>query len=95
MKTGTTLIRPYLFSPVDSEGVALYDFSKQGGYRDCGDRRLWTWGQHSVVEIANNTPGIVEFMVFDNGNYRSRDDSKSLLPPDNYSRIVPFRGDYE
>ncbi|NKR09635.1 aryl-sulfate sulfotransferase, partial [Escherichia coli] len=37
-----------------------------------------------------NTPGIVEFMVFDNGNYRSREDSKSLLPPDNYSRIVHF-----
>lgn len=33
---------------------------------------------------------MVEFMVFDNGNYRSRVDSKSLLPPDNYSRVVHF-----
>lgn len=43
-----------------------------------------------MVEIANDEAGIVEFMVFDNGNYRSRDDSKSLLPPDNFSRIVRF-----
>lgn len=81
--------QPYLLTPVDSEGVALYDFSKQEDI-DAADRDFWTWGQHNVVEIANNTPGIVEFMVFDNGNYRSRDDSKSLLPPDNYSRIVHF-----
>ncbi|MCU9714143.1 aryl-sulfate sulfotransferase, partial [Escherichia coli] len=78
-----------LLTPVDSEGVALYDFSKQEGMA-AADRHFRTWSQHNVVEIANNTPGIVEFMVFDNGDYRSSDDRKSLLPPDNYSRIVHF-----
>ena len=29
-------------------------------------------------------------MVFDNGNFRSRNDENSLLPPDNYSRVVHF-----
>ncbi len=37
------------------------------------------------------SPGIPEFMVFDNGNYRSREDAKSLLPLDNFSRVVQFK----
>lgn len=81
--------QPYLLTPVDSNGVPLYDFSKQEDV-DAANRDFWSWGQHNVVEVANDESGIVEFMVFDNGNYRSRDDSKSLLPPDNYSRIVHF-----
>ncbi|EDP8644155.1 arylsulfatase [Salmonella bongori] len=81
--------QPYLLTPVDAEGNPLYDFSRQEDI-DAANRDFWTWGQHNVVEIANGKPGIVEFMVFDNGNFRSRDDSKSLLPPDNFSRIVHF-----
>lgn len=81
--------QPYLLTPVDSNGVPLYDFNKQEDV-DAANRDFWSWGQHNVVEVANDASGIVEFMVFDNGNYRSRDDSKSLLPPDNYSRIVHF-----
>lgn len=81
--------QPYLLTPVDSNGVPLYDFNKQEDV-DAANRDFWAWGQHNVVEVANDELGIVEFMVFDNGNYRSRDDSKSLLPPDNYSRIVHF-----
>lgn len=81
--------QPYLLTPVDSNGVPLYDFNKQEDV-DAANRDFWSWGQHNVVEVANDESGIVEFMVFDNGNYRSRDDSKSLLPPDNYSRIVHF-----
>lgn len=82
-------LQPYLLTPVDSDGHPLYDFSQQEDI-DAADRDFWTWGQHNVVEIANAEPGIVEFIVFDNGNFRSRDDSKSLLPPDNYSRVVQF-----
>lgn len=81
--------QPYLLTPVDSNGVPLYDFSKLEDV-DAANRDFWSWGQHNVVEVPNDESGIVEFMVFDNGNYRSRDDSKSLLPPDNYSRIVHF-----
>lgn len=81
--------QPYLLTPVDSDGVPLYDFSNPDDV-DSANRDFWAWGQHNVVEIANDSSGIVEFMVFDNGNFRSRDDNKSLLPPDNYSRIVHF-----
>ncbi|MDX8925065.1 aryl-sulfate sulfotransferase, partial [Salmonella enterica] len=55
------------------------------------DKNFWTWGQHNIVEIPNDEPGILEFMVFDNGNYRSREDAKSLLPLDNFSRVVQFK----
>lgn len=44
--------------------------------------------QHQVVELANDSSGIVELMVLDNGNFRSRDDNKILLPADNDSWIV-------
>lgn len=81
--------QPYLLTPVDSEGIPLYDLSNQDDV-DAANRDFWSWGQHNVVEVANDEPGIVEFMVFDNGNFRSREDSKSLLPPDNYSQVVHF-----
>ncbi len=82
-------LQPYLLTPVDDDGAPLYDFSHPEDV-DAANRDFWTWGQHNVTEIPNDEPGIVEFMVFDNGNFRSRDDNKSLLPPDNYSRIVHF-----
>jgi len=82
-------LQPYLLTPVDNDGVPLYDFNNPEDV-DAANRDFWTWGQHNVIEIPNEKPDIVEFMVFDNGNFRSRDDSKSLLPPDNYSQIVHF-----
>lgn len=82
-------LQPYLLTPVDSNGIPLYDFSNPDDV-DAANRDFWTWGQHNVTEIPNDEPDIVEFMVFDNGNFRSREDSKSLLPPDNYSRVVHF-----
>ena len=81
--------QPYLLTPVDNDGMPLYDFSRPADIQ-AANRDFWTWGQHNVVEIANDDPGIVEFMVFDNGNFRSRNDENSLLPPDNYSRVVHF-----
>lgn len=82
-------LKPYLLTPVDNDGVPIYDFNNPEDV-DAANRDFWTWGQHNVIEIPNEKPDIVEFMIFDNGNFRSRDDSKSLLPPDNYSQIVHF-----
>lgn len=82
----------YLLTPVDESGNPLFDFSTQEGI-DSANRDFWTWGQHNIVEIPNTESGILEFLVFDNGNYRSRDDAKSLLPIDNFSRVVQFRID--
>lgn len=81
--------QPYLLTPVDSDGNTLFDFSNPDDVA-AANLDFWCWGQHNAVEVSNDEPGIVEFMVFDNGNFRSRDDTKSLLPPDNYSRIVHF-----
>lgn len=82
----------YLLTPVDESGNPLFDFSTQEGI-DSANSDFWTWGQHNIVEIPNTESGILEFLVFDNGNYRSRDDAKSLLPIDNFSRVVQFRID--
>ncbi|EGT0666930.1 aryl-sulfate sulfotransferase [Citrobacter werkmanii] len=82
----------YLLTPVDESGNPLFDFSTQDGI-DSANSNFWTWGQHNIVEIPNDESGILDFLVFDNGNYRSRDDAKSLLPIDNFSRVVQFRID--
>ncbi|NRF75045.1 aryl-sulfate sulfotransferase [Citrobacter braakii] len=82
----------YLLTPVDVSGNPLFDFSTQDGI-DLANSNFWTWGQHNIVEIPNAEIGILEFLVFDNGNYRSRDDARSLLPKDNFSRVVQFRID--
>lgn len=82
----------YLLTPVDESGNPLFDFSTQDGI-DLANSNFWTWRQHNIVEIPNAEIGILEFLVFDNGNYRSRDDARSLLPKDNFSRVVQFRID--
>ncbi|HGY5132645.1 TPA: aryl-sulfate sulfotransferase [Citrobacter braakii] len=82
----------YLLTPVDESGNPLFDFSTQDGI-DLANSNFWTWGQHNIVEIPNAEIGILEFLVFDNGNYRSRDDARSLLLKDNFSRVVQFRID--
>ncbi|MDR2023804.1 MAG: aryl-sulfate sulfotransferase [Hungatella sp.] len=80
----------YLLTPVDSQGTPLYDFTKQEDI-DAANLDFWTWGQHNCVEIPNEDPDIVEMRVFDNGNFRSRDDAKSLYPYDNWSRTLCFK----
>ncbi|MDL2232179.1 aryl-sulfate sulfotransferase [Ruminococcaceae bacterium OttesenSCG-928-L11] len=79
----------YLLTPVDETGTPIYDFSQPADVARA-DKEFWNWGQHAVLEVPNNTPGIVEFFLFDNGNYRSRTDADSLLPNDNWSRIVRY-----
>lgn len=45
------------------------------------------------VWVETSEPGIVEFLVFNNGNYRSREDNINLPPPDNdRMRVVLFIG---
>ena len=82
----------YLLTPVDDEGNSLYDLTDQDDI-DKADKEFWQWGQHACLEVPNSTAGIVEFFIFDNGNYRSRDDEKALIPNDNYSRIVHYKVD--
>lgn len=84
--------RPYLLTPVDSKGAKLYDLTKPEDI-DKADKEFWSWGHHAILEVKNTTVGIVEFLLFDNGNYRSRDPRKALIPDDNHSRIVHYKVD--
>ena len=80
----------YLLTPVDMTGTPLYDLSDPVDI-DRADKEFWQWGQHAVIEVPNPVHGIVEFLLLDNGNFRSRDESKAILPNDNYTRIVQYR----
>ncbi|MFV0450366.1 MAG: aryl-sulfate sulfotransferase [Vibrio sp.] len=81
---------PYLLEPVNSQGESLYDLNNSVD-AELADKEFWTWGQHSVVEVSTTDENIFEFYVFDNGNYRSYTESLSLLPTENWSRVVQFR----
>ena len=84
--------KPYLLTPVDENGTALYDLSDADDI-DKADKEFWPWGHHAVLEVPDTTQGIVEFFAFDNGNFRSRNVEKAILPDNNYSRIVRYRVD--
>ncbi|MDR1913915.1 MAG: aryl-sulfate sulfotransferase [Clostridiales bacterium] len=82
----------FFLTPVDSSGTPLYDLSNPVDI-DKADKEFWPWGQHDVYEVPNETKGIADFLLFDNGNYRSREDAKALLPNDNASRLIHYRVD--
>lgn len=79
----------YLLTPVDVDGNPLYDLTNPENI-DRADKEFWNWGQHAVTEVSNSTPGIVEFTILDNGNFRSRDESLAIIPNDNASRMVHY-----
>lgn len=80
----------YLLTPVDEAGNPLYDLSNPLDI-DKADKEFWSWGQHAVIEVPNSNKGIVEILVLDNGNYRSRTETNALIANDNYSRMVQYR----
>ena len=84
--------QPYLLTPVDDTGAPLYDLTDPDDI-DRADKEFWNWGQHAIFDMANETVGIVEFYLLDNGNFRSRDEANALLPINNYSRMVRYRVD--
>ena len=53
---------------------------------------FWTWGQHNVREIIKSTsdPDIIRFSVFNNGNYRTRDQSEGVVASANASRCSRY-----
>ncbi|KMV33635.1 aryl-sulfate sulfotransferase [Franconibacter pulveris 601] len=84
--------QPYLLTPVDASGAPLYDFSQPEEIKKA-NLEFWNWGQHNVLEIPNNTPGIIDISIFNNGNYLSRDDAQSIAPWNNQSRVGHYRID--
>ena len=84
--------RSYLLTTVDENGTAVYDLSDEDDI-DKADKDFWFWGYHAVLEVPNTTQGIVVFFAFGNGNFRSRNVEKAIIPNNNYSRIVRYRVD--
>lgn len=62
-----------------------------GSAHSCDDD-FWTWGQHNVREIIKSTsnPDIIQFSVFNNGNYRTRDQSEGVVASANASRCSRY-----
>ena len=81
--------KPYFLTPVDENGTPLYDLTDPDDI-DKADKEFWTWGQHAVV-IQNSSNSVIDYYLLDNGNFRSRDYTKALIPNDNYSRLAAFR----
>lgn len=86
--------RQYLLTPIDESGAPLYDLSDPAGI-DAADKEFWPWGQHAIIDLPSDTQGISEFYLLDNGNFRSRQDENSLLPNDNFTRVVHYRVDIQ
>lgn len=55
-----------------------------------GENFEYSYGQHAVSKIENG-----DIIVYDNGNFRSKDPETALSPIDNYSRGVQYRIDQE
>lgn len=87
----------YLLQPVDSSGNNIYDLSTSEGQK-LADKEFWTWGQHGVQGLPTTDSNIINYAVFDNGNYRSYGElqygedgnSEMLVPADNWSSYVEY-----
>lgn len=77
----------YLLTPCDENNQPL-DWTQ-----DELNQNYWNWGQHNAIEVANSNIGFLDISLFNNSNYRSNDDSKSVESVDNQSRIDHFRID--
>ncbi|WIF58066.1 aryl-sulfate sulfotransferase [Atlantibacter hermannii] len=77
----------YLLTPCDENNIPLTWSA------DEMNEKYWNWGQHNAIEVANSNTGFLDISLFNNGNYRSNDDAKSVESINNQSRIDHFRID--
>ena len=61
------------------------------------DRIFWTWGQHNVQVMPNTSgnPSLVEFSIFNNGNYRTRSLTAGVVASRNASRCARYQVDLD
>ncbi len=91
---------PFLLTPVDEFDQPIY------GPDDVerANQEFWPWGQHNCEEVVPQPTedGVIEFTVFDDGNYRTRQtgvdpetsNGQIGIPPrKNFSRLVHYRVD--
>ncbi|WP_313109760.1 aryl-sulfate sulfotransferase [Atlantibacter sp.] len=83
-----------LLTPVNPVTNQPYDLTDPAQKAEA-DHVFWTWGQHNVQEVikAQSNPSLVEFSVFNNGNYRTRTMSEGVVPSQNASRCAHYQVD--
>lgn len=82
-----------LLTPVNPDSGLPYDLSDPVQKAEA-DRHFWTWGQHNV-QVTGSAAGsnVIEFSVFNNGNFRTRDMSLGVVASENASRCARYRVD--
>ncbi|HID9124771.1 TPA: aryl-sulfate sulfotransferase [Klebsiella michiganensis] len=83
-----------LLAPINPETDEAYDLSDPLQKAEA-DRTFWTWGQHNVQEIikSESNPDIIEFSIFNNGNYRTRNTAAGVVASENASRCSRYQVD--
>lgn len=76
-------------NPSTKQPCALDDVQQ----KEDADQSFWTWGQHNIQERVKTTsdPDVVEFSVFNNGNYRTRDITRGVVASKNASRCARYQ----
>ena len=76
-----------LLTPVDSKGAEIDSAT--------ANLDFWNWGQHSVTLPADQPTdtGLLDIIIFNNGNYRSYDPARQINAADNYSECSRYRID--
>ncbi|PMO54923.1 hypothetical protein BCT08_13340 [Vibrio splendidus] len=78
----------YLLTPIDETGNPYPNETEEDkGYLD---NNFWNWGQHSVVPIESSDPNILQYMIFNNGNYASYDENYVKTSSENSSAAVQY-----
>ncbi|WMY72534.1 aryl-sulfate sulfotransferase [Buttiauxella selenatireducens] len=82
-----------LLAPVNPDTGLAYDLS-QPLQKAQADRSFWTWGQHNV-QVTRSASGssLLEFSIFNNGNYRTRDRELGVVASENASRCARYQVD--
>lgn len=83
-----------LLTPINPETDQPYDLTDPLQKAEA-NRTFWTWGQHNIQEVikAESNPDIIEFTVFNNGNYRTRDADAGVIASNNASRCSRYQVD--
>lgn len=88
--TPTTDWSDLLLTPVNPDTGLPYDLSAPLQKAEA-DRVFWTWGQHNVQVIPGTDPSLVEFSIFNNGNYRTRTLAAGVVASQNASRCARYQ----
>ncbi|MFG6656266.1 aryl-sulfate sulfotransferase [Scandinavium sp. M-37] len=81
-----------LLTPINPDTDQPYDLSNPD-QKAAADQTFWTWGQHNIQEIVKSTSNqdVIEFSVFNNGNYRTRNKAAGVIASENASRCARYQ----